>query len=326
MSEETIELQELWRQIRAQEWEDFIGQDKVKEGLLIAIEAAKGRKEPMEHTLLYGPPGLGKTTLAHLIAKAMGVNMKITSGPALDRSGDLASILSNLESGDVLFIDEIHRLSKTVEEMLYSAMEDFALDVILGKGPGARAVRLELNPFTLVGATTKVGRIAAPLRDRFGVVYRMSFYDPNELKEIVMRAAKRLLMEVDEESAGVIASRARKTARVALKLLKRVRDFVAVRNESRVDPTVTLAALNMLEIDEQGLEEMDRKLLRAIVQKHEGGPVGIQTLAALINEEVETIEDVYEPYLLQIGFLKRTGRGRMVTPKAYEHLGLKVGN
>ncbi len=323
MSEVDV-LDEVWKKIRASSWDDFIGQERVRESLAIAMEAAKGRGESVEHVLLYGPPGLGKTTLAHLIAKSMGVNIKITSGPALSRAGDLASILSGLEVGDVLFIDEIHRLNKVVEETLYSAMEDFALDMVLGKGPGARVIRLDLNRFTLVGATTKAGNLSAPLRDRFGVINRLAFYSNEELTEIVLRAAKRLEVNLDSTSAAMIGERARKTARVALKLLRRVRDFAQVKNGGKVTPMITADALNMLAIDKLGLDETDRKILETIIKKHNGGPVGLETLAALVHEDVTTIEDVHEPFLLSVGMLKRTTRGRMVTGSAYKHLGIPL--
>lgn len=313
-------LDEVWKKIRASSWDEFVGQAKVKEALMIAMEAASGRKETLDHVLLYGPPGLGKTTLAHLIAKSMGVSIKITSGPALTKAGDLASILSGLETGDILFIDEIHRLNSTVEETLYSAMEDYALDMVLGKGPGARVLRLDLNRFTLVGATTKAGNLSAPLRDRFGVINRLSFYSDDELQVIVLKAAERLAIELDEESAGIIGSRSRKTARIALKLLRRVRDFAQVKNKGHVSPELTREALNMLQIDEVGLDETDRKLLEAIIRKHNGGPVGLENLAAIVHEDVTTIEDVHEPFLLSSGYLKRTSRGRMATDLAYKHL------
>ncbi len=306
--------------IRPNKWTDFTGQPQVVKSLKIAITAAKSRNEPMEHTLLYGPPGLGKTTLAHIIASDMGVNLKITSGPALTRAGDLASILTSLEAGDILFIDEIHRLNKTVEEALYPAMEDFAVDIILGKGPGAKNLRLDLNPFTLVGATTQAGRISSPLRDRFGIVHRLRFYIPEELQGIVRNAASKLGFDLDSQSALEIAKRSRGTARIALKLLRRVRDYTLVENQAKTNPENIRASLDFYQIDEEGLDETDRRLLLAIIDQHRGGPVGLETLAALISESIETISDLYEPYLLQSGFLSKTNKGRVATDKAYTHL------
>lgn len=306
--------------VRPTNWSDFTGQPQVVKSLQIAIQAAKSRKEPMEHTLLYGPPGLGKTTLAHIIANEMGVNLKVTSGPALTRAGDLASILTALEPGDVLFIDEIHRLNKPVEEALYPAMEDFAIDIILGKGPAAKNLRLDLNPFTLIGATTQAGKISSPLRDRFGIVHRLKFYEPSELKGIILKASKKLKLKLDEDSALEIAKRSRGTARIALKLLRRVRDFNLVEHDSKSNLVITMESLNFYEVDNEGLDATDRRLLEAIIVQHGGGPVGLETLAAIISESVETISDLYEPYLLQSGFLSKTSRGRVATDKAYTHL------
>jgi Holliday junction DNA helicase RuvB len=311
--------------LRPRTLSEFIGQDKLKGNLEIFITAAKGRGDSLDHVLFYGPPGLGKTTLAAIVAAELGVNLRGTSGPAIERPGDLAAILTNLAPYDVLFIDEIHRLHRTVEEILYPAMEDFALDIIIGKGPSARSLRLDLPPFTLIGATTRAGSLSSPLRDRFGVVSRLEFYREEELQEVVMRAAKILHVVIDGDGAREIARSARGTPRVANRLLKRVRDFAQVKADNNISGQVARLALKMLEIDELGLDEVDRHLLRTVMEKFGGGPVGLDTLAAAISEETETIEDIYEPYLMQIGFLQRTPRGRVITQLACRHLGLPFG-
>ncbi|SFQ07389.1 Holliday junction DNA helicase subunit RuvB [Caldicoprobacter faecalis] len=306
--------------LRPRTLDEYIGQEKVKEQLRIFIQAALKRGEPLDHVLLYGPPGLGKTTLASIIANEMGVGIRITSGPAIERPGDLAAILTNLSDGDVLFIDEIHRLSRSVEEILYPAMEDFALDIIIGKGPSARSIRLDLPKFTLVGATTRAGMLTSPLRDRFGVIHRLELYTTDELTRIVIRSAGILGIPIDPEGAREIAARSRGTPRVANRLLKRVRDFAQIKADGVITQEVARKALELLEVDSIGLDEVDRKILRTIIEKYNGGPVGLDTLAASTGEESTTIEDVYEPFLLQMGFIARTPRGRVVTPLAYRHL------
>jgi Holliday junction DNA helicase RuvB len=308
--------------LRPRRFDDFIGQDKIKDNINIAIAAARGRGEALDHVLLYGPPGLGKTTLAYIIAAEMGVNIRITSGPAVERTGDLAAILTNLRSHDVLFIDEIHRLNRAVEEVLYPAMEDFALDIVIGKGPGARSLRLNLPAFTLIGATTRFALLSPPLRDRFGAVYRLDFYDQEAIEKILVRSAKILKVKAEKEGLKEIARRARGTPRVANRLLKRVRDYAQVKADGVATKALAVEALAKLEVDSIGLDEIDHKLLRTIVEKFGGGPVGLDTIAASISEETDTIMDVYEPYLLQLGFLDRTPRGRLATELAYRHLGL----
>ena len=309
--------------LRPQHLDDYIGQKNVKDNLKIFIEAARRRGEPLDHVLFYGPPGLGKTTLAGIIANELGVNIKITSGPAIERAGDLAAILTNLEENDVLFIDEIHRLNRSVEEVLYSAMEDFALDIIIGKGPSARSIRLDLARFTLIGATTRAGSLSAPLRDRFGVISKFELYTQDELAEILRRSARILGVEADEESLFEMARRSRGTPRVANLMLKRIRDFSQVKGDGKIDVEITREGLAALGVDELGLERLDREILSGIIERFNGGPVGIDTIAASIGEERVTIEDVYEPYLIQSGLLYRTQKGRVVSPAGYRHMGLE---
>lgn len=308
--------------LRPKTLNDYIGQDKVKENLKVYIDAAKLREESLDHVLLYGPPGLGKTTLSNIIATEMSVNIRVTSGPAIEKQGDLAALLTNLSEGDILFIDEIHRLSRSVEEILYPAMEDYALDIIIGKGPSARSIRIDLPKFTLIGATTRAGQLTTPLRDRFGVVLKLELYTPEQLATIVTRSASILGIDITEQGAYEIASRSRGTPRIANRLLKRVRDFAQVNGKSIIDNEIAQFALDKLEIDELGLDSTDKRMLETIIKFYDGGPVGLETLAATIGEEAVTLEDVYEPYLLQIGYLSRTPRGRCVTRLAYEHLGI----
>ena len=324
-TEMTGEDTEVEISLRPKVFDDYIGQEKVKEMLKVYIDAAKGRGDSLDHVLLYGPPGLGKTTLSGIIANEMGVNFRVTSGPAIEKQGDLAAILTNLAPGDVLFIDEIHRLSRSIEEILYPAMEDYVLDIIIGKGPAARSIRVPLPKFTLVGATTRAGQLTTPLRDRFGVLLRLELYNADELATIIKRSASLLEVEIDDDGAHEIASRSRGTPRIANRLLKRVRDYAQVKGDGKITLEIAKTALKALEIDDLGLDNIDRKLLETIIKFYGGGPVGLETLAATIGEEAITIEDVYEPYLMQIGFLSRTPKGRCVTRLAYEHLDIPFG-
>ncbi len=310
--------------LRPQSLNDYIGQEKIKGNLHIFMQAAKNRNEPIEHVLLYGAPGLGKTTLAHVIANEMGVNCRVTSGPAIEKAGDLAAILTNMSEGDILFIDEVHRLNKVIEEVLYPAMEDYALDIIIGKGPSARTLRIDLPKFTIIGATTKMSLLSAPLRDRFGSVYHLDFYDVSDIAKIINRSAGILNVQLQNEACEHIAKRSRRTPRVANRLLKRVRDYAQVKHDGSITPSISRVALEMLEVDELGLDQIDRKILEVILEKFNGGPAGLNSVAAATGEEMATIEEVYEPYLIQIGFIERTPRGRVVSDSAKKHLGINT--
>lgn len=314
----------LMNSLRAHSWDEFLGQDHIKKTLRVSIDAAKKRGDSLEHILLYGPPGLGKTTMAYILGREMGVNVRVTAGPALERAGDLASILTNLEPNDILFIDEIHRIPKSVEETLYSAMEDFCLDIVIGKGPAARTVRLDLPKLTIIGATTRIGLLSSPLRDRFGVITRMEFYSPADISKILSQAAQKLSLTINPEAMHELAKRSRGTPRIALRLLKRVRDVAEVHGDGTVTPDILRQALALLDVDPHGLDNSDRRLLITIIDKFQGGPVGVETLAAALSEDMGTIEEVLEPYLMQLGFLKRTPRGRVVTKEGFLHLGKAI--
>lgn len=315
---------EIETNLRPQSLQTYIGQENIKKNLSVFIKAAQNRNEPLDHVLLYGPPGLGKTTLSNIIANEMGVNIKITSGPAIEKSGDMAAILNNLNKGDILFVDEIHRLNRVVEEILYPAMEDYAIDVVIGKGPGSKSIRIDLPPFTLIGATTRIGLLTAPLRDRFGVIHRLELYDHEQLCQIIKRSADVLDISIEDSGAEEISRRSRGTPRIANRLLKRVRDFAQVKYDGAITIEAAKFALDALEVDKMGLDLMDRKVLLAMIEKFGGGPVGVDTIAVSIGEEAETIEDVYEPYLIQLGYIQRTPRGRIVTQLGYNHFGFKM--
>ncbi len=315
---------QLDKTLRPQNLDEFIGQEKIKKSLKISIQAAKQRQEVIDHILIYGPPGLGKTTLAHIISKEMNTNIKITSGPAIEKSGDLAAILTNLEEGDVLFIDEIHRLNKTIEEILYPSMEDYVLDIMVGKGPSAKSIRIDIAKFTLVGATTKLSLLSAPLRDRFGDIWKLDYYTNEELQKIIQRSSQILNIDIDKKSSEEISKRSRKTPRIANRLLKKIRDYAQVVGDGEINYNICKESLNHMDIDELGLDITDREILKIIIEKFNGGPVGISTIAATTGEEVSTIENVYEPFLMQLGFIERTPRGRKATKQAYEHLNYKI--